>query len=121
MVDAQPLEVIYFIIAGTHEIQNVSITSGSSDIRVTGDYVSGSEATGVLVIIYSIENTSEGHYTASNRDDHIDISITGLCNSSEYGVSTFMLVDGVPFERAVALPKTLHVNTSSSTGTCVVT
>ena len=99
---------------GTHDIQNISVSSPQlGEVRVTGDFIDGSTATGVLLILYSITNGSDIHYVIGNCEQSrsIDINVTGLTDT-QYGVSTFALDNGQIFPRVVALPE--HVTAQSN-------
>ena len=107
-------------ITGTHDIQNVTVTSSPiGHIRVTGDFVDGSTATGALLIIYSLDNDSDVHYNtiAKQAEDNIriDMMLTGPAGS-QYGVSIFALENGLPFPRVVTLPKNATVVNSNHRG-----
>ena len=94
--------------AGTHEIQNVSVTTKCGEIRVMGTWVDGSTATGALIIVYSLTNDSDVHYIATGLEQGIGVNVTEL-HGSRYGVSAFVLEDGVPFNRTVAMPKSVSL------------
>ena len=107
--------LIIFRPSGTHDIQNISVSSPlPGQVRVTGDFIEGSTATGVLSIIYSRANDSNVHYISSNTHN-VDISMTGL-SGTEYEISTYTLEDGLPFPRAVSLPKNVTVNSNDNQG-----
>ena len=68
---------VYCIIIGTHDIQNVTVAPSSlhpGQIRVTGDFVNGSTATGVLLIVYSLTNESDVHYVAKPKEQDVNVS-----------------------------------------------
>ena len=106
---------------GTHDIQNISVTSPHpGEVRVTGELIDGSTATGALIIIYSLTNDSDVHYEiiTAGPGKTINVSVVGL-NGGEYGVSTFALENGgLPFTRVAALPKTVQVTGSEQKGLC---
>ena len=102
---------------GTHDIQNISVSSlQPGEVRVTGDFIDGSTATGVLLILYSLTNDSDIHYVIGNCEQSrsIDINVTGL-NDTQYGVSVFALDNGQIFPRVVALPEYVTVHTNGQT------
>ena len=101
---------------GTHDIQNISVSSPlPGQVRVTGDFIEGSTATGVLLIIYARANDSNVHYILSNTTQNIDARVAGL-TGTEYEVSTYALENGLPFPRAVGLPQLVSVNTGDNQG-----
>ena len=55
-----------------------------------GNFIDGSTATGVLLIVYSLTNESDIHYHAINKgneqNNNISLNVTGL-TGAEYGVS----------------------------------
>ena len=84
--------------SGTHDIQNISVFSPlPGTIRVTGDFTWDSNATGVLVIVYSLTNKSDVHYISDDTEENIDISVTGL-SGAVYVVSIYALEGGLPFQ-----------------------
>ena len=96
-----------FSITGTHDIQNVTIESlQPSEIRVKGDFIDQAMATGVLMIIYSLNNDADIQYieTDNGSEQDFDVTVTGLIGT-EYGVSIFALENGLPFPRVVTMPK----------------
>ena len=103
---------------GTHDIQNISVSSPQlGEIRVTSDFIDGSTATGVLLILYSPTNDSDIHYVLENYEQSrsIDINVTAL-TSTQYGVSTFVLDNDQVFPRVVALPEHVTVQSIGQTG-----
>ena len=99
------------IAIGTHDIQNVSVSDPlPGTVRVTGDFIQGSTATGLLVIIYSPSNDCDIQYVNSKYDgQNVDITVAGL-TSSQYGVSVFVLENGIPFSRVATLPLTVYMD-----------
>ena len=109
---------VQLFMIGTHDIQNISVSSPQpGEIRVTGDFIDGSTATGVLLILYSITKNSDIQYVIENYEQSrsIDINVTSL-TSTQYGVSTFVLDNGQIFPRVVALPEYVTVQSIEQTG-----
>ena len=105
--------VSFSYIVGTHDIQNISVTSPQpGEFRVTGDFIDGSTATGVLLIAIG---DSEVIYRKASRDGTDKIKetfITGLAGG-EYSISVFVVEEnGRPFERVATSPKVVAVETS---------
>ena len=100
---------------GTHDIQNVFVSSQlSGQISVTGEFISGATATGVLVVVYSLNSSSSQdiHYIAKQaKGDRISLNVTGLIGV-EYGVSTFALENGLPLSRVVTTPRNIAISNS---------
>jgi hypothetical protein len=84
-------------------------------IGVTGDFIWDSNATGVLVIVYSLTNDSDVHYFSNDAKENIDIRVTGL-SGTVYSVSIYALKSGVPFPRAVCLPKIINIDNDKNQG-----
>ena len=104
---------------GTHDVQHVVINSSLPDqIRVTGEFVDESSATGVLLIIYDITNESDTHYhviTKQPEQNSISMNVAGL-TGTEYGVSVFALENGLPFPCVVTSPKNVIMAVTSAQG-----
>ena len=72
-------------ILGTHDIQNIiAISPHPGQISIMGNFIDGSIATGVLLIVYSLTNESDIHYHAINKENEknnnisIKFNVTGL-------------------------------------------
>ena len=83
---------------------------------MTGDFIDGSTATGLLIIIYSLTNYSHVHYIAEDYESQqrksTDMNVTGLAGG-EYSISVFVVEEnGRPFERVATSPKLVAVETS---------
>ena len=78
-------------VLGTHDIHNVSVTSPlPGQIRVTGDFVDGSTATGIILIIYSLNNNSNVHYIDKDKEQRSVSVIVSLIIF--YGLSFVLIV-----------------------------
>ena len=63
------LHITQPILVGTHGIQNVTVSSPlPGQIRVIGDFVDGSRTTGIILIIYSLNNDSNVHYIGKDKE-----------------------------------------------------
>ena len=102
---------------GTHDIQNISVSSPlPGTVRVIGDFIQGSTATGLLVIIYSQSDDCDIQYVNSKYSGQsVDITVAGL-TSGPYRVSVFVLENGVPFSRVATLPQTVYMDTLTQQG-----
>ena len=98
-------------LVGTHDIQNISVSSPLPGmVRVTGDFIQGSTATGLLVIVYSQSDNCDIQYVNSEYPgQNIDITVAGL-TSGQYGVSVLVLENGVPVLRVATLPQTVYMD-----------
>ena len=78
-------------VLGTLAIQNVSVTFPlPGQIRVTGHFVDGFTATGVILIIYSLNNNSNVHYIDKDKEQR-SVSVTIMAShliSSLFGSTT---------------------------------
>ena len=75
-----------------------------------GDFVDGSTATGVLLIIYSLINESDIHYIAKQTYHNYKFSISPIgLTGTEYGVSVFVLENGLPIPGVVTSPKNVDI------------
>ena len=96
---------------GTHDIQNISVSSPQpGEVRVTGDFINGSTATGVLTVIIITE--SEIFYDVvergSNEQQFAD-TIQGVVGG-EHSISFFVVEEsGLPFNRTASMPKVVTV------------
>ena len=109
---------LIFSVKGTHDIQNVMVSSFNSEVRVTGDFIDGSTATGLLILIYSLTDDSDTYYIYKNYEQNVVASVTGL-TGSHYGVSVFVVEkNGLPFSRVAAIPSL--VENSAQQGLYVV-
>ena len=72
---------------------------------MTGDFIDGSTATGLLIIIYSLTNDFSVHY--------IDGGSNSRLAGGKYKTSVFVVEEnGLAFERVATLPKLVAVETS---------
>ena len=88
------------------------------EVRVTGDFIDGSTATGLLIIIYSLTSYSGVHYISEDTGSmlqqprNVHISVPDLAGG-EYSISVFVVEEnGLPFERVATSPKLVTVETS---------
>ena len=104
-------------VLGTHDIQNISVTSTQpGGIRVTGDFIEGSTAAGVLVIIYnpSDSNSNAPLYIQSSVSEgrNVTVDIGGLA-IGRFGLSAFVVLeDGLPFTNVATKPRFVSVTNS---------
>ena len=100
----------YFLRPGTHDVQDVSITSPFPGvIRVTGHFIKGSTATGVMIAILNI---SEINFHLLIRDEHqLELNDTiSSVESGEHTVSTFVVDEnGLSVNSAAAVPQSVMV------------
>ena len=112
-----------YTIIGTHDIQNVVVNSSLSHpdlIRVTGNLVEGSNATGIFLIIYSLTDKANVQYVATKTEqNNISINVNVL-TGTKFGVSVFALEDGLPFPRVVTAPRNITMATNSDIGLLVI-
>lgn len=96
---------------GTHDIQNISITSTRpGEIRVTGDFIDGSTAAGILVVVSGID-LEIGYNLILRKSGELQLegSVSGLIGG-EYNNSIFVVEeDGLPFRRVATGLKSVLV------------
>ena len=89
----------------------MSISSPSpGEIRLIGDFINGSKATGVLAVV--ILSTSKVLYHLVQRERsglHVDGTIVNIMGGDQV-VSVFVLEEnGLPFTRTASTPKVVSV------------
>ena len=94
------------ISVGTHDIQNISVSSPlPGQVRVTGDFIEGSTAIGLLVVLSYPSDDSNLRYYQGRRE----VIVHGL-PQGEYGISVFAIEeDGLPFARAATMSRKTSV------------
>ena len=108
--------------AGTHDIQNISVSSPQpGEVRVTGDFINESTATGVLTVSVDF-STSKIFYhliqRGNNKQQFAD-TIQGVVGG-EYSISFFVVEEsGLPFNRTASMPKVVTVENGESNVTVV--
>ena len=85
-------------------------------VRVTGDFIEGSTATGVLLIVYSIQTDIQYNINSEHQDENTVIIVNGL-TGGQYGVSVFDMENGLPFSRVATLPQLLYTNKTHQSNT----
>ena len=66
---------VYLIVLGIHDIQNISVSSLiPGQVRVTGDFIQGSAATGILVAVLTTSEILYLHIIKRNSSRlHIEV------------------------------------------------
>ena len=114
----------FLLIIDTHDIQDIQIYSPSSgQVRVSGVFVQGATAMGILVIIYPLDHVNLNMYYfeafKAMITNVITTTITGL-SAGQYGISVFILEDGgLPFNRSATAPKRLFVQNGKGQIKCI--
>ena len=108
------IEALLNYITGTHDIQNISVSSPlPGTVRVTGEFIEGSTATGVLIIVYSLQTAADDsdiQYIDSEYHDLNTMITVDRLTGGHYGVSVFVIENGLPFSRVSSLPQLLYTN-----------
>lgn len=104
----------FWFITGTHDIQNVYISNSNvNEIRVSCEFLTGSLASGLLVILYTLQTDSFVYYWVIPRlhsNVHIIEKTLNNLPGNLYSVSVFtIMANGLPFTRAATVPKTLSL------------
>ena len=98
-------------------MQNVTVKQGihAGQLRLSWEFIDGSEAVGVLVIAYSMNNDSDISYNVitrqSNHTQEQTTTISGL-KGRDYNISLFVQHAngrGLPFPRAVTEPSAMTI------------
>ena len=98
-------------------MQNVTVEQSihAGQLRLTWEFIDGSEAVGVLIIAYSMNNDSDISYNVitrrSNGTQEQTTTISGL-KERDYNISMFVQHAsgrGLPFPRAVTEPTTVTI------------
>ena len=98
-------------------MQNVAVEQSihAGQLRLLWEFIDGSEAVGVLIIAYSMNNDSDISYNVitrlSNHTQEQTTTISGL-KGNDYNISMFVQHAngrGLPFPRAVTEPTTAMI------------
>lgn len=87
-------------------MQNILVTSLlPGELRVTGTFIDGSTANGILIIIYSLTDDSDVHYISGQvYSQMIQTNVSGLTHS-QYNLSIFAIEkNGYPLTRVEGVP-----------------
>ena len=78
-------------------------------ISVTGDFIDGSFAIGLLIIVYSSGIDSNVYYQFIPRSGLLVTDVSGL-SGGQYKVSIFVMDDsGLPFNKSATAPKNVTI------------
>ena len=99
-----------FLCSGTHDIQGLLITSPlPGEIRVTGDFIQGSTATGVVIADLVL---SDIHFYLLLRDNE-QLELGGTISNlvdGQHTVSAFAVdKNGLPLSRTATIPQNVLV------------
>ena len=76
---------------------------------MTGDFIPGSLAIGILIVVYSADNNIKYHFVHCSNI-HRTITMTNL-PSGQYKVSVFVVEEnGLPFNRSATTPRNISLN-----------
>ena len=96
--------------SGTHDVQSILVISPTpGDIRVTGQFIQGSTATGV--VIADISSSGIHFYLLARESDQLELdgTISSLV-TGQHIVSAFVVNgSGLPFRRTATLPQNVLV------------
>ena len=101
--------------AGTHDIQNISVSSPQpGEVRVTGDFINGSTATGVLAVIITESEIFYDVVERGSNEQQFDGTILRVVGG-EHSISFFVVEEsGLPFNRTASMPKVVTVENGNS-------
>ena len=102
-----------YISTGTHDFQNISVSSPQpGKVRVTGDFIGGSTATGLLIIVISTSEIFHHFIEREKNQLHIEGTIQGLAGG-KYSISFFVVEEsGQLVNRAASTPKVVSIENS---------
>ena len=76
---------------------------------MTGDFIDGSSAIGILIIVYSSDIDSNVYYQFIPRSDLPMSDMSGL-SGGRYKVSIFVMGDsGLPFNESATVPRNVTI------------
>ena len=78
---------------------------------MTGDFIPGSLAIGILIVVYSADDESNIDYHFIHHSNvHTTTSMTNV-PSGQYKVSVFVVEgNGLPFNRSATIPRNISIN-----------
>ena len=102
--------MIECLLAGTHDVQNISVSPRIRSITVTGNFIQGSTAIGVLIITINSSNDTQYHlYHRNGNNAQVEDTISGMAGG-DHRVSAFVLErSGHPSNRSATTPKSVFV------------
>ena len=96
---------------GSHDFQNITVSCFSpGEIGVTGDFIPGSLAIGILIVVYSADNIINYHFI-----HRFSIRMSFLTNlpRGQYKVSVFVMEGNrLPFNRSATTPRNVSLTES---------
>ena len=99
---------------GTHDIQSISVSPQPGEVRVTGDFMKGSTATGVLAVIISESEIFYHFVERGSNEQQFDGNVLGVVGG-EYNISFFVVEEnGLPFSRTASTPKVVTVESGKN-------
>lgn len=88
-------------------------------VWVAGDFINGTTAVGLLVIVYSTNKADlDTHYTSmiALRQPSLQITLSGLYSDHFYNVSLFVIDEnGLPFHKAATQSRVVHFMPTTNT------
>ena len=101
-------------LVGTHDIQNISVSSPlPGQVRVTGYFIEGSTAIGVLVaILTATENLYLYLITRDGDLLQFESTVAGVIGGVHYASVFVMDENGLPFNKTASIPQVVSVKNS---------
>ena len=99
------------IVTGTHDVQNILVSSPhAGSITVTGNFIQGSAAIGVLIITINGTNGTQYHlYHRNGNNAQVEDTISGLAGGYHKVSALILEQSGYPFNRTATTPKSVLV------------
>ena len=86
-------------------------SSSRGEISITGDFIGGSTAIGILSIVYSPNNDSNIHYQFIHRSNIPNTTTVSNFPGGEDKVSIFVVEEtGLPFSRSATTPQPIMLS-----------
>ena len=116
LVSPEPRHIFFLfnlLYPGSHDFQNITVSSSSpGEIGVTGDFIPGSLAIGILVVVYLADYNTIINYYFIHRFSVCMSSPTNLPNG-QYKVSVFVVEEnGLPFNTSAITPRNVSLTES---------
>ena len=104
----------YLLYTGTHDIQEIALTSATGGVNISGAFVEHSTATGILVVVCTVtESDTLNYYLFVPRsfEQQRTSAVLECIPSGTYNVSLFTVEESdLPFNRAATKVRTLSID-----------
>ena len=103
---------INLLYTGTHDVQQIVVTSTLGGVNISGDFVERSTATGILAVVYTLTESDIYYLFVPHFFGRQKASAIFECiPSGTYNISLFSVEEsGLPFNRAATNVRTLSID-----------